>query len=1244
MTSDEQKSECSRSGLALPMHLGRYVLEEEIDRGGMGVVVKGRDETFHRTLAFKVLLEPPRDRSELKRRFLEEAQLMAQLQHPGIAPVHDRGELPDGRPWLCMKLIKGRRLADLLKERGEGDLPRFVDHFEQVCQTVAYAHSRGIIHRDLKPGNIMVGAFGEVQVIDWGLAKIRKAGHAAEAAVQAEQTSTVFSTRAESGPGQSTEAGSVLGTPAYMAPEQARGEVERLDERADVFGLGAILCEILTGKPPFATGSKLEDHRLAMQGDVSEALERLKLCGGPPELVGLAEECLSPDRSRRPANADQVAQAIAAYQDQVQQRLRQAEIERARAETRSAEERKRRRVWLGLAVAILVLVVGTTGVVLWYQQDRAQLARQQEVEEAKQQAREKALKEASEQERLNRLQRETERSLAEVQKFMDRLHFADAGHELKQAMARFGPEDLPALKKKVKKWQKDWAVVKEMDDIRLDKAVRVEGKVSNLGAARQRYRSVLKEAGLGTIGEDDVEVVADLVRRSQFKDYLIGSLESWAGIAKKLDDRRWLLAVVRKADPHPVRNRFRNPGLWRKENLATLKETLAKARVEMFSPQLAIVLAWRLGLDTDEALLLLQKARDLYPRDFWINSDLGLAFRYHQKPQKAVGFFLVASALRPNTSSVHHNLGTAYSDMGDLERAIACYDKAIELDSERADTHYNLGIAYQAKKNPAKAIQHFKEATQRDPKDAKAHNNLGVAYQEQGDLDGAIGSFEEAIKLDPQDPFPHNNLGLAYRSLKDLKKAIGSFKKAIELDDKCAQAHYNLGDAYIAKGNLEEVIRCFKRAIELNFQRAISYDNLGNAYSLKGDLKKGIACYEKSIQLDPNRANAHYNLGAAYKAQGDLNKAIACYNKAIGLDPKHAAPCNNLGNIYMERGEVDRAIAWYYKAIVLDPKHAEAHKNLGIAFKKQGDLDEANDWFTKAIELNDKLTSAHIGLGVVCFVRGELEKAAGYYRGALRRDPELVSGYHNLGLVYKKKGDLEKAVLYFRKAIRFNRTFFQAHANLGMALQAQGNFEEAVSSLQQALKVLPNRHPARGRIKRMLIQCQQLQKRMERLPAVLRGEKIPATEKVQFAVMCQVYLKRYQDAARLYGEAFVEEPMLLRDLSRQHCYNAACALLLSSLGKGKEVKELTAEAQGKLRMQALRCLQTDLAAYTNLAKNSRAHKGIAQRLTRWQKDPDLESVRDPEQIKRLPRGEAAQWQQLWSDLEALLQEIRKTRP
>ena len=229
----------------------RYEFQEEIARGGMGVVVRAVDTELRREVAVKILQDSLHKNLGLIRRFVQEAQIGGQLQHPGIAPVYDIGRLPDGRPFIAMKLVKGETLQAHLHAQKDAreDQARLLGIFEQICQAVAYTHSHGVIHRDLKPANVMIGEFGEVQIMDWGLARPicdersrSNEPSVPEARSPAEASSAVtLSTDAAD-----TRVGQVMGTPAYMPPEQFLG---RTDTTTDVFALGSMLCEILTGQP-----------------------------------------------------------------------------------------------------------------------------------------------------------------------------------------------------------------------------------------------------------------------------------------------------------------------------------------------------------------------------------------------------------------------------------------------------------------------------------------------------------------------------------------------------------------------------------------------------------------------------------------------------------------------------------------------------------------------------------------------------------------------------------------------------------------------------------------------------------------------------------------------------------------------------------------------------------------------------------------------------------------------------------
>ncbi len=366
-----------------PAGTQRYTLGDEIARGGMGVVYRAADAVLGREVAVKVLQERCGPDSGTARRFADEARITGQLQHPGIPPVHDLGALPDGRPFLVMKLIKGTTLAALLAERADpaAERGRFVAVFEQVCQALAYAHAHHVIHRDLKPANVMVGAFGEVQVMDWGLAKVLGPGQRPNHDPEETAGGTRVASLRDSD-GSFTQAGSVLGTPAYMAPEQAAGAVGKVDARSDVFGLGAILAVILTGKPPFAAGSAETVRVLSAQGRLEACFARLDGCGADPELVALCRRCLSPSPSERPADAGAVARAVADLRTAADERARRAELDRVKAEgekvaaqLQAAEQKKRRWVQLALFAAVAALVLGG-GAFAWWSGGQAQAVRE----------------------------------------------------------------------------------------------------------------------------------------------------------------------------------------------------------------------------------------------------------------------------------------------------------------------------------------------------------------------------------------------------------------------------------------------------------------------------------------------------------------------------------------------------------------------------------------------------------------------------------------------------------------------------------------------------------------------------------------------------------------------------------------------------------------------------------------------------------------------------------------------------
>jgi serine/threonine protein kinase len=229
----------------------RYRALKFLGHGGMGTVWLAEDSVLHRSVALKILSEESSS-TDLAARLMQEAVILARLEHPGIVPVHDAGTLPDGRTFYCMKYVEGQTLD---RHMDELPLRQRLQLLQRIAEPLAFAHARGIIHRDLKPGNIMVGAFGEVLIMDWGLAKV-----IANASANAEENSGGGPTLSEHlAHSTITAHGAILGTPGFMAPEQERGDVGLIDQRTDVFGLGSILQYMMRdqrGAAPIESASR----------------------------------------------------------------------------------------------------------------------------------------------------------------------------------------------------------------------------------------------------------------------------------------------------------------------------------------------------------------------------------------------------------------------------------------------------------------------------------------------------------------------------------------------------------------------------------------------------------------------------------------------------------------------------------------------------------------------------------------------------------------------------------------------------------------------------------------------------------------------------------------------------------------------------------------------------------------------------------------------------------------------------
>jgi serine/threonine-protein kinase len=952
---------------------GRLQFFGEIARGGMGAILKARDPDLGRELAVKVLLEAHRDDPDLVRRFVEEAQIGGQLQHPGVVPIHHLGTLSDRRPFFTMKLVKGRTLAALLEERQDPsvDLPRFLGIIEVICQTVAYAHARGVIHRDLKPSNVMVGAFGEVQVMDWGLAKVLPQGGVCddEAAGRIDQETAIQTARSGSG-ADASRAGSVMGTPSYMAPEQARGEVERLDERVDVFALGSIVCEILTGDPAFTGRTSIEIQQKAARRELADALARLDTCQADSQLLDLARSCLAAEPQDRPRNAKAVSDRLTAYLSGVQERLKDAELARAAALARAVEERKRRRLTMALATSILITsaVIGGGLSYLGRQRSARLLATTRGVTEA-----------LAEAERL----RGQAQSAApgDVAKLSEALNVArrarglldegEADEELRSRVAVVLADlarEHTAAEQRAAELRRDRKLLDRLETIRGSRSEHWDPK-----QADKEYAAAFREFGIDLDRLDPNEAGARIAQRSDPAE-LASYLDDWTGVRRIAQDKRdeasWrrLIAAARAADPDRWRNALRTH--IGDEDLEALRKLAADDKALEAQPAKSLLLLAQ-GLqgkgDRRLAEQILRRAWGLDPSDFWVSLELAIDYgkrsprkvrEWFPHPEEALRYLSAAVAVRPRSSTAHNSLGLALYAQGKLEEAVTEFRKAIR----------------------------FK------PDGAGFHSNLGAALKDQGEAEEAIAACREAIRLRPDDAGAHLNLGAILCDLKrDYKRAETEFWMALQLWPDAA-AHYSLGNALAGQGRLAEAIAEFKEAIRIEPDHPQALTNLGLALYKVGRSAEAIVEYRKAIQIDPDLYQAHTNLGLALDDQGKMEEAIVEYKKATQIKPDDAEVLGSLGIALRSQGHFDLAIAELRKARDL------AGANPGLRQTVESELKATEREAALAARLpavlrgEEKPRDAAEGLDFarLCGHTKHFAASARFYAGAFAADPALA--------------------------------------------------------------------------------------------------------------------------------------------------------------------------------------------------------------------------------------------------------------
>ncbi|MHC4954865.1 MAG: protein kinase domain-containing protein [Planctomycetota bacterium] len=942
----------------------RYLVLGEIARGGVGVVYRGRDKDLNRDVALKVLRADHAGNADVIQRFVEEAQVGGQLQHPGIVPIYGIGLQPDGRAYFAMKLIKGQTLSALLdSNRKNIDL---LTVFEQVALTVAYAHSRGVIHRDLKPANVMVGAFGEVIVVDWGFAKVLGMEQAPR---QAPET-TVIATVRSGEEGSQSLAGSVMGTPAYMPPEQAMGHVDELDERSDVFALGAILCEIITGKPPY-TGTMRDQLLASAQCRLDKAHERIDACDAPEAIKQIARDCLQPLGEDRPRDASVVAERLQDHFAAVEERARRAELEAVESEATASRARRQRKQTLVLAGIALVAFLGSGGGYLWWRTDRdASL-------DAAQRRVTAALGVAAEHERAGELIE----AISAARKAVDVAETEQSGAtEARATLVRLTRAQA-AAEEADRIERANAALLAELEEIRARPSGETPYDMYDdlCTAAFERHAGPL-EHGIARL--KGTPYAAELA--SHFDYWRLQRV--WA---KRPGKPIAQLALAIDPDHETLRR-----AIYRRDPDAAVKAA-AELGHDNIPPQMLSSLGSLLGRRKrqGEAIAVLRDALQRHPGHPVLNITLGYYYFRRRQFENGCRCYTAAIAARPGNRQIRHSYAIALESIGRYEDAVAVWRSTLERFPDWAHGTYHLGHVLGRMNRLEEATTVLERARELDPKDAAPLLNLALFNSSRRQWDVAEKRIRQAIALDPEYHLPWNHLGDVLRGSGRLEEAIAAYKKSIELGAIHADAWLDFAYVCEKQKKLNRAVEIVRAGVKAMPRSDQMWDRLGYYLGKTGDIEGGLKAHKRSVKINPRFATGWNNLAVSYAKLRRYDESLEARRRYLELNPKRARIWDYYGIGLMQwKKDNAGAAAAFQKAVDLEPNNAGYWERLGLTRYRLGEWDAALAARKKVVELRPENAEAWRRLGQSWVQRHAYKKAVTAFEKAQALEPKKQTG------------------------------------------------------------------------------------------------------------------------------------------------------------------------------------------------------------------------------------------------------------
>ena len=908
---------------------GRYVLKRFHAKGGMGEIWLAEDPAIGRSVALKRMLGR---RADQQRRFRVEAQVTGQLEHPGIVPVHELGSNEEGLPFYAMKFVHGRTLQKVIKEyhktkakAGDRDVEQFrlLQIFISLCQTVAYAHSRGVLHRDLKPENVMLGPYGETLLLDWGIAKV--IGQPEINPVEGDEAAFVHLEEPSSD--TETQAGSVMGSPGYMSPEVAAGLNAEVDKRSDVYLLGSTLYEILTGKPP-REGKSVLDMITQAQKQPPAAPRSLN-----PQ-VGKALEaiCLKAMAMRK---EDRYPSALELAED-VQRYVAGDPVSAYRDGFLARSwrwARRHRKALIRSGTALLVVGLVAFGIVKLREAEQRRVQERREAEQRRVQDAEEAerqrVEDVNEQKKLKaaaeQRQIEAERLKAEADRNAERLK------ELEQA--RVDLKEFRRLAEEARFYAATTDAVTENSpyfdpragETRARAALAIAGKwgpkleklpltEEEAAVKNELYDLLLLAAQVksqqSTEPQTAQEALTLLADAGRYRDPTRGYYRLRARVQSQLADKAKADEDQRRAEdaqtPTTALDHFLDGEQYRKDASVPAEGQAERKAWQSDRQRMA------------QAMEQYRQALAKNPDDYWSHFQRGRCFLSLGQFAEAVEALGACTALRPKAPWGYSVRGFALAQLKHYKEAEQDLDRAVGLDPEFLPSRLNRGVVYWNQGKQKEALADFDLVLQapKDKRLVQAAFYRGQLYLQLGDTAKALADFDQVIadqlRIRPIYLYRariHFAQGNDVRGLADLDAYLADNRP---FDPRSWEAHGQRGRLLrLLYSELPSDVRQkpsgqalamqaliqLEAAVKQGARSAAVFDDLGAMLELTGKVPEAVAAYGKGLELAPKDVKLLIKRGWANDQLNQRDEALKDFNAAAGIDAENAEAHTGIGYI-----------------------------------------------------------------------------------------------------------------------------------------------------------------------------------------------------------------------------------------------------------------------------------------------------------------------------------------------------------